>query len=183
MFGTGTQYIIDICAWQLLGGNSRLNSRATERPFFSSPPVLPLATAVAFSNITPKLWENPWKEPPGDVVGQGLDAVIRYWQDAERYGRGFSNRLKVVLVGLGSAGKTSLAIRLEGGDCDSLPGEEERTVGVEIRDIHIKPSPVSHPQHSGEDLAVKLWDFAGQRAYYDTHQVRSNYVLRATTHL
>ena len=116
-------------------------------------------------------------------MDQGLHAVIRYWQDTERYGRRFSNRLKVVLVGLGSAGKTSLAIRLEGRDGDSLPGEEERTVGVEIRDIHLNPNPVSHPQHSGQDLAVKLWDFAGQRAYYDTHQVCSNYDFLATTHL
>ena len=129
---------------------------------------------MAFNNIQTRLWGNPWKEPPSDVVDQGLRAVTRYWQDTETYGRNFSNRLKVVLVGLGSAGKTSLAVRLEGRDGDSLPGEEERTVGVEIRDIHLKPSPVSHPQHSGQDLAVKLWDFAGQRAYYDTHQVWSN---------
>ena len=135
---------------------------------------------MAFSNIELWPWRNPWKEPPSDVVGQGLDAVIRYWKDTESYGRRFSNRMKVVLVGLGSAGKTSLAIRLEGRDGDSLPGEDERTVGVEIRDIHLKPSPVSHPQHSGQDLAVKLWDFAGQRAYYDTHQVRSNYGFRGT---
>ncbi|CAM9397454.1 unnamed protein product, partial [Ascophyllum nodosum] len=77
----------------------------------------------------------------------------------------------VVLVGLGAAGKTSLAIRLEGRDGDSLPREEERTVGVEIRDLRLEPSPASHPQHSGQELAVKLWDFAGQRAYYDTHQI------------
>ncbi|CAN0349439.1 unnamed protein product, partial [Ascophyllum nodosum] len=133
--------------------------------------VLPLAVAVAFRNIRPELSSNPWKKPPRDVMRQGFRAVIRYWKDTERYGRRFSNRLKVVLVGLGSAGKTSLAIRLEGRDGDSLPGEEERTVGVEIRDINLKPSPASHPQHSGQDLAVKLWDFAGQRAYYDTHQI------------
>ena len=178
-------YIIyySFCAWQLLDGNSYLNFRTTERLFLSSPPVLPLAIVVAFKNIKPTLWGNPWKEPPRDVVDQGLDAVIRYLQDAERYGRRFSNRLKVVLVGLGSAGKTSLANRLEGRDGDSLPGEDERTVGVEIRDIHLEPSPVSHPQHSGQDLAVKLWDFAGQQAYYDTHQVCSNTDFRTTTHL
>ena len=138
--------------------------------------MLPLAIAEAFRDITAQFAENPWKEPPSDVVRQGLDAVIRYWKDTETYGRELSNRLKVVLVGLGSAGKTSLAIRLEGHGGYRLPGEEERTVGVEIRDLSLEPSPVSHPQHSGQDLAVKLWDFAGQRAYYDTHQVCSNII-------
>ena len=145
--------------------------------------MLPVAIAEAFRYIKPDLGSNPWKEPPIDVVSQGLDTVILYWKDARQYGRRFSNRLKVALVGLSGAGKTSLAIRLEGRDGDSLLGEVEQTAGVEIRDIHLKPSPVSHPQHSGQDLAVKLWDFAGQRAYYDTHQVCSNYDFHATTHL
>ena len=137
--------------------------------------MLPRAAAVAFKKIRATSFsKNTWKEPPSDVVGQGMDAVRCYWQDAKSYGRRFSNRLKVVLVGLGAAGKTSLAIRLEGRDGDSLPREEERTVGVEIRDLRLEPSPASHPQHSGQELAVKLWDFAGQRAYYDTHQVSSS---------
>ena len=180
LFGSGTYDTVVIYAWQLPGGNNDIlvyciiYSHATVWANFSFPPVLPHAIAVAFRKIRTSFEMNPWKEPPSDVVGQGMDTVIRYWQDAKNYGRRFSNRMKVVLVGLGSAGKTSLAIRLEGRDGDSLPREEDRTVGVEIRDLRFKPSPASHPQHSGQDLAVKLWDFAGQRAYYDTHQVSLN---------
>lgn len=134
--------------------------------------MLPHDSAVALSRVRSlnlNLSLNSWKEPPSDVVLLGLNAVIGYWQDADRYELKFSNRLKVVLVGLGNAGKTSIAIRLEGGD--RLPGLDERTVGVEVRDIELGPHPAASGYGSGHKLSVNLWDFAGQRAYYDTHQV------------
>lgn len=105
---------------------------------------------------------NPWEEPPPDVVKMGMTHAAKYLKDLDDYGRTSSNWLKVVLVGLGNAGKTSVAIRLQGSDSDHLPTPEERTVGVEIRDMKL----------GGGELDVKIWDFAGQKAYYDTHQVR-----------
>lgn len=114
---------------------------------------------------------NPWKKPPPEVIARGREAVVKYLQDLDTFGSALSNRLKVVLVGLGNAGKTSIAVRLERGSSGDLPRSEERTIGVEIRDIELGPNPAPRTKGSGSNLAVKLWDFAGQRAYYDTHQV------------
>lgn len=116
---------------------------------------------------------NPWKKPPPQVIVRGSEAMVKYLEDLDTFGSSLSNRLKVVLVGLGNAGKTSIAVRLERGAAADLPRSDERTVGVEIRDIELGPKPASEEQGSGLNLAIKLWDFAGQRAYYDTHQVGS----------
>lgn len=56
---------------------------------------------------------NPWKEPPADVMAMGMDRVASFLRDLDGYGWTWSNHLKVVLVGLGEAGKTSIANRLE----------------------------------------------------------------------
>ena len=95
-----------------------------------------------------------------------LARAAEYFKDLDNYGSTVSSRLKVVLVGLPSAGKTSVASRLEG---RALPSANERTVGVEIRDIQLGPGPPAEDTTAALD--VKLWDFAGQMAYYDTHQV------------
>lgn len=138
--------------------------------------VLPRATAEKLANFKPPislhLDINHWKEPPPDVVRRGMAFAAEYLKDLDDYGRTSSNRLKVVLVGLGNAGKTSIAIRLQGGDpSNKLPIPEERTVGVEIRDIKLGVGHGNEGSRGSLELDVKIWDFAGQRAYYDTHQV------------
>ncbi|CAN0083327.1 unnamed protein product [Ectocarpus sp. 12 AP-2014] len=102
---------------------------------------------------------------------KGMAYAAVFLRDLDDYGRAWSNRLKVVLVGLGDAGKTSIAIRLEDRLGSSCPKPEERTVGVEIRNIKLGPGPTSEGSGPNVELDVSLWDFAGQRAYYDTHQM------------
>ncbi|CAN0216127.1 unnamed protein product, partial [Ectocarpus fasciculatus] len=114
---------------------------------------------------------NPWKEPPAEVIQKGMAHAAVFLRDLDDYGRAWSNRLKVVLVGLGEAGKTSIATRLEDRLGCSCPKPEERTVGVEIRDIKLGPGPANEGSGPNVELDVSLWDFAGQRAYYDTHQM------------
>ncbi|CAB1109595.1 unnamed protein product [Ectocarpus sp. CCAP 1310/34] len=130
-----------------------------------------VAEEFAASSVTVDTDNNPWKEPPADVMKRGMAYAAVFLRDLDDYGRAWSNRLKVVLVGLGGAGKTSIATRLEdrlGGCC---PNPEERTVGVEIRNIKLGPGATSEGSGPNVELDVSLWDFAGQRAYYDTHQM------------
>ena len=141
--------------------------------------VVPRAAAEGFAaeNVEVITHHNPWREPPADVLRIGISYAASFLKDLEDYGRTSSNRLKVVLVGLANAGKTSVAVRLE--RCawsQPLPAAEERTVGVEIRDIMLGPSPAIDGRSGNPELDVKLWDFAGQRAYYDTHQVRDSLI-------
>lgn len=128
-------------------------------------PVFPRALAEGLAAMgTPEVRTegNPWKEPPADVLEKGMAYAARFFRDLEDYGSTKSNQLKVVLVGMAEAGKTSVAICLEGLGAGRLPSVKDRTVGVEIRDLRFGQAP---------KLDVKLWDFAGQQEYYDTHQV------------
>lgn len=133
---------------------------------------LPRATADALgmpSMREVRIDQNPWTSPPEAVVRQGLDAVHKYFDDL-KYGGAISNSLKLVLVGLPGAGKTSIAIRLCGLDHSKNPPRwQEPTVGVEIRNFSL---PARQTQYE-EDLAVSIWDFAGQSEYYVSHQVNS----------
>lgn len=100
---------------------------------------------------------NPWIRPPKSVVTLGLSSAERWWRSIERFGEGTSNKLKVVLVGLAGAGKTTVVRHLTGRD-----PADKRTIGVELTEW--EPG-------EGVPLAVSLWDFAGQSDYYASHQI------------
>lgn len=97
-----------------------------------------------------------------DVMNLGIVYAAKYLRDLDDYGRTLSNRLKVVLVGLANAGKTSIAIRLECRADERLPTPDERTIGVEIRDIQFGPGPATDETGVNTDLDVKLWDLLGR---------------------
>jgi len=56
---------------------------------------------------------SPLQEPPEAIASRGLEAMESYFQEIER-GSQKSRKLKVVLVGDGEAGKTSLRQVMEG---------------------------------------------------------------------
>ena len=95
------------------------------------------------------------------------------------------NSLKVILVGEGGAGKSTLAknlmhaLRLRSstspeniaggcrnpspdwdGDCSA------ETVGIDIHECITK-------NKNNTDICIKIWDFAGQRLYHSAHEVSS----------
>jgi hypothetical protein len=67
---------------------------------------------------------------------------------------------KVLLLGEGTVGKTSLLAALRG---DPF-GHHDQTHGIEVHTL-----PLRHPDHDGE-LLLRLWDFGGQAVYRMTHQ-------------
>ena len=80
------------------------------------------------------------------------------------------NEAKVILVGQGSVGKTSLVRRLIDGTFDE---HEDKTPGINIR---------SWPIPIGDDtIRLNVWDFGGQEIMHATHQFfltrRSLYIL------
>lgn len=82
----------------------------------SRSPVFPRAVAESFAarDVQVLTSENPWTEPPAGALEVGMKYAARFLKDLDDFGRTSSNRLKVVLVGLGNAGKTSVAVRREG---------------------------------------------------------------------
>lgn len=103
---------------------------------------------------------NPLLRPPLAIMDLGVHQAISWWKDIERFGEGTSNKLKMVLVGLVEAGKTTLVRNITG---RTAPKTLERTVGIEITEGW---KPVE-----GGPLEISIWDFAGQADYYASHQI------------
>ena len=82
---------------------------------------------------------NPLKEPPLEIARHGLSAIKRYFEELDR-GATISRQLKVVLVGDGKAGKTSLRHAISG-RIPSLTGdttdEEFSTIYLEREHIQL----------------------------------------------
>jgi len=85
---------------------------------------------------------------------------------------------KLVLVGEGNVGKTTLLKALKGKQGEAPQEHEPTTHGVEI-DIHGLRLP--HPAQDGVEIQLNAWDFGGQDVYRVTHQFffsrRSLYLL------
>ncbi|MBW7990494.1 MAG: GTP-binding protein [Planctomycetes bacterium] len=125
---------------------------------------------VQLTNLTNLGLEgNPLESPPPEVVKQGTEAVREYFKSLEVEKRAI-NEVKVLLVGNGAAGKTSLVKKLTGVEFDK---DEPQTAGVNIEDWQVGSE--------GKGIKAHFWDFGGQDLMQATHQmfysVRSLYVL------
>ncbi len=116
-----------------------------------------------------ELLDNPLTAPPLEIAERGLDAIRSYFVELEKGGLPV-NEVKIILVGEGAAGKTSLVKKLLGQEFDP---KEETTYGISIRGWDVE---VSDRQIRGN-----IWDFGGQVIMHATHQFflskRSLYVL------
>lgn len=115
------------------------------------------------------LEDNPLENPPVEIVKQGRLAVVNYFRSLQQEQK-ILNEAKVLLVGEGGAGKTSLVKRFFGEEFDP---NESQTHG-----INIKPWKLGDGE---QNITVRFWDFGGQEIMHATHQFflskRSFYVL------
>jgi internalin A len=98
-------------------------------------------------------------------------AILDYYFARQKQGTRPLNEVKLLLVGRGEAGKTSVSRALRG---EAYQKEQWETPGIEIR-----PWVLSCP--GGEPVKVHVWDFAGQEITHETHRFflteRSLYVV------
>ena len=116
---------------------------------------------------------NNLTHQPPEIVAKGDDALLNYLREIEAQGEDYLYEAKVLILGEGRSGKTSLLRRLYQ-PALPLPAEEETTKGI---DIH-------HHEFNGlvgQAFRLNVWDFGGQQIYHATHQFfltkRSLYVL------
>lgn len=117
-----------------------------------------------------KLDGNPLEQPPLEIAEKGIPAIREYFRSLEVEEKLPLNEVKVLLVGDGGAGKTSLVKRLL---WDKFSKSERQTQGINIEPWRIKLD--------GRKVKANIWDFGGQQVMHATHQFflskRALYVL------
>jgi len=115
---------------------------------------------------------NPLEKPPVEILKKGDKAIRSYLASLKGRSRPL-NEVKVLLVGDGGAGKTSLMKRLRG---KGFNRNEAQTHGINIATHTL---PIKH--ESLDDIKVHYWDFGGQEIMHASHQFflskRSLYIL------
>lgn len=113
---------------------------------------------------------NPIERPPVEIIKQGTASITAYFKSLKGEEKKALNEVKVLLVGDGGAGKTSLVKLLLG---ETFDRNESQTHGINIKHCNVK---------RGKDkIMVNIWDFGGQEVMHATHQFflskRSLYIL------
>ncbi len=115
------------------------------------------------------IMNNPLESPPFEIINQGHDAIKAYYISLDDNSKEL-NELKIIFIGEGGAGKTSLIRRILDNQFNK---NESMTHGINIRDRDIAIQNTTIKTH--------FWDFGGQDIMHSTHQFflsrRSLYVL------
>ncbi|MCP4220971.1 MAG: hypothetical protein GY765_40455, partial [bacterium] len=119
--------------------------------------------------------DNPIETPPPEIVNQGPAAIRDYFKSLEAAPETVQlTEVKVLLVGDGGAGKTSLLKRLKG---KSFDPKEPKTHGIAI---HTLKCPKAG-SHESDCIQAHVWDFGGQEIMHASHQFflskRALYIL------
>ncbi|XP_033749498.1 LOW QUALITY PROTEIN: uncharacterized protein LOC117334139 [Pecten maximus] len=103
------------------------------------------------------------KTPPKEIRERGFTTTHAYLKRLLT-GSVDCKRTKLMLVGLGGAGKTSLVRALMSSMHEevNLTGADAITDGIDICTWDV--------DYKGETVSYSVWDFAGQTIYYNTHQ-------------
>lgn len=115
------------------------------------------------------LKNNAIDPPPIEILTRGSQAVKVYLKSLFGENQAL-NEVKVLLVGDGGSGKTSLVRRI----CnEGFSWDEPETHGINIKPWEIRSE--------GEFIKIHFWDFGGQEIMHATHQfflsLRSLYIL------
>ena len=122
--------------------------------------VLPAELAEPLAcGLSLKLEYNPLDEPLPELVARGADALTTYLRSLEDAIPQYE--AKVLLVGEGNVGKTSLVDALRE---EPFVPDRPTTHGIEIRLLTL-PHPTKNVA-----LTLRAWDFGGQEVYRITHQ-------------
>ncbi|PYI92098.1 MAG: hypothetical protein DME97_11675 [Verrucomicrobia bacterium] len=124
--------------------------------------------------LPPEVLGRQWASPDSDATPPALAKSILDYYFSRLEGSKPLNEVKMIFVGRGGSGKTSLVNRLVHNAFD--PNEPE-TPGIAITDWMLRSS-------GGEPVTAHVWDFAGQVITHAMHQfffsTRTIYVLVLT---
>jgi internalin A len=119
---------------------------------------------------------NPLEIPPPEIAEKGIASIREYFHQLADEGVDHLYEAKLLIVGEGGAGKTTLTNKII--DPHYLLREEDSTRGIDVVRWYF-------PLNNGKIFQVNIWDFGGQEIYHATHQFfltkRSLYALVTDT--
>ena len=132
---------------------------------------IPVLNSYSFDETEKGIFiaKNPLKNPPMEVIIQGKDAILRYFEvyeesETEQLTAYESSEVKVILLGNPNVGKTHLAEYIES-NRTALPDNNASTKGMVNKLIKY-----GLPQR-GKHIKMRIFDFGGQDYYHDTHHL------------
>jgi len=113
------------------------------------------------------LKDNPFTEPPLDIVLKGTDSILNYLEALaeEEEKEQFVYEAKLLIVGEAGVGKTSLSRRLIDPHAEMPENIEDTTRGVELTECVFEET-TQNPR-----FTMNIWDFGGQAIYHATHEL------------
>ena len=119
---------------------------------------------------------NPLEFPPIEILSRGLEATREYYRLIDKQGGAELFEAKLIVLGAGGAGKTTMRKKLLNPSY-KVPNNEKTTHGIEIDkyafEYYLNDRIVTFKSN--------IWDFGGQEIYHSTHQFfltkKSLYVL------
>lgn len=104
---------------------------------------------------------NPLEFPPHSVIEQGSEVVKSYYQDAETYNHKALAEGRIIFIGDGGSGKTSIIDKVVH---DTYTHGRPQTNGIKIEHINLQIPDTN-------DLAeFHIWDFGGQEIQHAVHK-------------
>ncbi len=103
---------------------------------------------------------------PMEIIKQGPQSIINYFNEIKNESVLFLES-KLLLVGNGEVGKTTLMKKLKNNEFVVLPGTEDTTRGIDIQPWELS---CTFPNGDSHSVKVHFWDFGGQDILHATHQ-------------
>jgi GTPase SAR1 family protein len=107
---------------------------------------------------------NPIRHVPHSILNNTWETVRAYYHDIAQCGYLINNRHKMLLLGNGRVGKTTLAHALKDNTPQKGKPRKESTIGIALLDWPLTDD-------DGNNWKVRVWDFGGQELYHATHRL------------
>lgn len=104
--------------------------------------------------------DNPLEFPPNSVIDLGQETIKNYYETTEKFGHAPLSEGRIIVVGDGSAGKSSLIERVMH---NTFEQGKSQTNGVFIEHWQLK-------HNDGRQLTFHIWDFGGQEIQHAVHK-------------
>ena len=107
------------------------------------------------------LSDNPLTFPPTSVIELGPETVKSYYEMAEDFGHKPLSEGRILFVGDGSSGKSSIIEKVL---YNTFQKGREQTNGIKLEHLHLL-----HTEDQ-RDLVFHIWDFGGQEIQHAVHK-------------